>query len=1108
MILSRAALGLAAGLLACACTHTVPRADTAAAARPVTDGHQAKAAPECKGLNRLNDEEAALRLDLTEESLRLLRLRTGASNEAVCSMAPDAVAKVMVAERNRFKNPDRKKFRAPAKEWMREWDRDDDGNLPSASQILAAELARKNMAAGVRRAGAGGESSANLAAGLSNTQWSELGPSNIGGRLRAIVIDPRNQNRIFIGAASGGIWLTENAGQTYRPLQDFMASLSIGAMEMDPNNPNVLYAGTGESFAGLAGIGMFKSTDGGNTWNFLQSTTTDTALNTLGADWVTINRIAVSPANSNLVLAATGGGLFRSTNGGASWTKAETFEVMDLRFDPNNPANAIATGDLGFVAWTRNGGATWTRGTPLVTTLVGRGGSARAEIAYARTRSGLVYMSLDNSPDSTGARGEVWKSEDGGETWVNLSAPKHLSEQGDYNNTIWVDPTNEQHLIVGGLDLYQSQDGGLSFNKISDWRLGLPGQPQPHADHHQIVSVPNFGPGNPVVYIGNDGGLYRSNNIFNASPSGAGSWQNLNNGLAVTQFYGGAGLRAAGGRIIGGTQDNGALQYSFGTSWARTAGGDGGYAAVDPQDDSTFYGEYVYASVHRTIGGAGRQYICSGITEGLKDDGQAYCGGSATEEANFIAPFILDPNNRDRMLVGAKSLWASNNVRLNTISGPAWSAIKPPVSLAGQPRHYINAIAVQPGNSNVIWVGYNASNSTSVPTQIYKTTNGLDAAPAWVLKSRSGMPNAQISRITVDQANPDRVWVTYVGFSPNRLWETTDGGSTWRSITGNLPAVTLYDIKRHPVQPNWLYVAAANGIYTSENGGQSWSTTNDGPAGVRVRELFWYDQSTLIAATYGRGMFRATVSAGAALDYSDLWWGGSAENGWGMTIQQHGNVQFNVFFVYDGTGKPVWYVMPGCTWNADFTSCNGQLYKPTSAPLSNYNAAQFNAGAAAGSVTLNFTSASTATLQYVIGGVSGQKSIQRQVFGPVDNTAGLKVGDMWWGGSAQNGWGVSITQQYRTLFAAWYSYDAAGNVTWFTMPGGTWSGNTYTGSLAATTSSPWIGVPYNSNQFSASIVGTVSFAFSDAANASMTYSFTSGPFAGTTQSKSITRQPY
>ncbi|HEX4858777.1 MAG TPA: hypothetical protein VFV17_07130, partial [Usitatibacteraceae bacterium] len=242
--------------------------------------------------------------------------------------------------------------------------------------------------------------------------------------------------------------------------------------------------------------------------------------------------------------------------------------------------------------------------------------------------------------------------------------------------------------------------------------------------------------------------------------------------------------------------------------------------------------------------------------------------------------------------------------------------------------------------------------------------------------------------------------------------------------------------------------------------------------------------------------------------YSDLWWSGQAENGWGMTINQHGNTQFIVLFVYDNAGRPAWYVMPGCAWNADFTSCNGQLYKPRSAPLNNYTPAQFAAGSPVGTITLQYTGASTATIQYVINGVPGQKSISRQVFGTSDNTPGLQVGDMWWAGTTQDGWGISITQQYRNLFAAWYTYDASGNVTWFVMPAGTWSGNSYAGKLYSTTSSAWLGVPYNAGAFNALEVGTLTLNFASANSGSMTYAFTAGPFAGTTQTKPLERQPF
>ncbi|MBL8512060.1 MAG: hypothetical protein JNM52_10495, partial [Betaproteobacteria bacterium] len=579
------------------------------------------------------------------------------------------------------------------------------------------------------------------------------------------------------------------------------------------------------------------------------------------------------------------------------------------------------------------------------------------------------------------------------------------------------------------------------------------------------------------------------------------TWVNLNNSLGITQFYGGAGKRAAGGKVIGGTQDNGTLVLNSGTNWARFAGGDGGYVAVDPVDDNTLYGEYIYASIHRTVDFNQRQYICTGITEGFATTGGiSYCGPNGTQEANFISPFILDPNNRERMLVGANSLWASNNVK---DPNPTWSAIKAP-DAPGSARQFINSIAVYERDSNIIWVGHNS------PGALWKTVNGLSATPTWQRVGQGVLPTSTINRVTIDPDNPNRVWVAYTGFATNRLWQTTDGGTTWRSITANLPAITLHDIKRHPTQTNWLYVAAANGVYTSENGGQSWSTNNDGPAGVRVRELFWYDSTTLIAATYGRGMFSITAAAPAGpLNYSDMWWGGNAENGWGMSIQQHeSNVQFNALYVYDNQGLPRWYVMPGGTWNPGFTSYTGLLYQPTSSPFSAYNANQLVVGPSVGNLTINDTS-STATINYTINGVSAQKSIMRQVFG--SGTAPFDANDLWWGGSvnaAEGGWGVNIAQQQGTLFVVWYTYGADGRVKWFVMPGGNWSGNSYTGMLYETTSSAWLGVAYNPAALQVLPVGSMTLDFAGISNGRATTATMTYTVNGLTQSKAITRQAF
>lgn len=243
-----------------------------------------------------------------------------------------------------------------------------------------------------------------------------------------------------------------------------------------------------------------------------------------------------------------------------------------------------------------------------------------------------------------------------------------------------------------------------------------------------------------------------------------------------------------------------------------------------------------------------------------------------------------------------------------------------------------------------------------------------------------------------------------------------------------------------------------------------------------------------------------------ALNYSDMWWAGTSENGWGMSIQQHGNTQFNAIYVYDDAGKPVWYVMPGGNWNADYTSYSGPVYQPTSAPLNNYSPAQFIPGSPVGNVAINFASDSAATFQFTINGRSGQKSLQRQVFGA--GSAPLLVGDMWWGGDTQNGWGINLVQQSGIVFGVWYSYGADGKNTWYVLPNGSWAGTTYSGAFYSTTGSAWLGTTYNPAQLVATPMGTMIFNFTNANSVNFSYNFTAGLFSGVSQTKPLVRQPY
>jgi hypothetical protein len=961
----------------------------------------------------------------------------------------------------KFRIPDREKGRRAKAEMNAEYllalEADENGP-PSGAQIFHAHEQRH----AIEQAAA--DSALQKSAGLQPSQWQALGPSNIGGRVRAIAFDPGNASRVLAGTASGGLWISADAGASWRANHDFLPNLSVTSIVFDPANANVVYLGTGEASAGLVGVGAFKSIDGGNTWQFLAATNADAS-----PDWRYVNRLAVHPSQTRILLAAltndarTSGAIYRSVDAGATWARVSTAKALDIAFDPNNASNAVAGLDDGTLAYSRDAGASWSRSERIVASPSGRRNTARAEIAFARSQFGVVYASIDNN------KGEIWRSADSGATWQLMSAPGHLSDQGDYANAIWVDPTDANHVIAAGLDIYQSRDGGMTFTKVSDWRQT---PSSAHADHHALVSPPNFSRANPVLYNGDDGGIYRADNVYAPAPA----WINMNNGLAVTQFYSGAGRTAAGGRIIGGTQDNGALMLAGG-AWRPFRGGDGGYVAVDPANDQIFYGEYVYLAIHRSLnGGASANYVCEGIAEALPSEGgNTYCGAAATKKANFIAPFILDPNDSSRLLAGAASLWVSDNARGASLG---WHTIKDP---SAAPDNFINAIAVAEGDGALIWVGH--SNG-----EVYRTLNGSSPVPVWTRVGQGVLPARQVQRITIDRDNPNRVIVAVTGFVANDVWQTLDAGLTWSSITGNLPQAPVFDVKRHPRKPNWLYAATSVGVFTSENAGASWSTTNEGPANIRVRELFWIDDTTLGAATYGRGMFKVNVAAGGPDNYQDLWWSGPQENGWGLSITQHRDLLFSEMFIYDAQGRPQWVVMPSGSWNASFTAFTGPIYIPSGAWFAAYDASRHSVGAAVGTATLTFASAGKGTLAYTINGVSGTKAIERIGFGPVDSTPVASYGDLWWGGTAQNGWGLVVNQQYRTLFLLWYTYERDGRPTWFVVSSGTWTAaNVYTGTAYRASGPPWIGVPYDASRHSVQPVGSVTVTFGDIGNAVMTY---------------------
>jgi hypothetical protein len=235
----------------------------------------------------------------------------------------------------------------------------------------------------------------------------------------------------------------------------------------------------------------------------------------------------------------------------------------------------------------------------------------------------------------------------------------------------------------------------------------------------------------------------------------------------------------------------------------------------------------------------------------------------------------------------------------------------------------------------------------------------------------------------------------------------------------------------------------------------------------------------------------------------DLWWSGLTENGWGMSIIQHRDVLFANVFVYDAQGNPVWYVLPSGTWNAAHTAYTGNLYLPKGSPFYAYDVSKFDIGASVGAATLTFANPNEATFAYTINGITAQKNISRLAFGPVDAPLDQSFADLWWAGTAQNGWGIALLQQYSSLFALWFTYDADGKATWFVMPAGTWTNHSqYDGKLYRAQGPAWLGVPYDASRHHTTEAGTFRLRFgTDTATFDYTVDSRSG-------SISLTRIPF
>ena len=675
--------------------------------------------------------------------------------------------------------------------------------------------------------------------------WEFVGPLNIGGRITDIEISTGTDNAIYVGAASGGIFRSLDNASSWQPIFDDQPMLAIGDIEISKSDTDLLYVGTGEPNAGggsLAydGDGIYKSTDGGNTWQ-------SKGLENVGS----ISKVIIDPTDNNKVFVGAMGplfrnddnrGVYRSEDGGDTWSNvlfiSNKTGIIDMAIHPSNseviyavawerertPQNRVYGGATSGIYKSTDGGDNWielTNGLPSDPSQKGR-----ISIDISQSNPNVLYASY---ADSIGSIQGVYKTTDGGTNWVAVNSDQ-LTNVGFHwwFGGLFIDPSNENVVYHVGFDMQKTVDGG------NNWQSTFSNV---HVDQHALA----FFPGNSSeIFIGNDGGLYRSTNEGDAYV------KDLN--LPITQFYRFYVDPQDDQRLYGGSQDNSTIRTTTAglTDWMIINGGDGFQPLVNKDDSNTIYALSQRGNLVRS-------------TNDALTFSQALSGINFSDRNNWDTPIAFDPADNSVMYYGTNFLYKSID------GASSWSAISPDLTngsgMGNLSFGTITSIDVSPLNSNIIYAGTDDGN-------VWSTT---DSGANWTNVSNS-LPNRWVTRV---QASPNAVNTVYVTFSGYRYGEdnghvyaSSDNGNNWSNISSGLPDIPINDIEIDEF--NNLFLGTDIGVLASDDNGVTWQPLGDNLPSVVITDLH-IDERTkfLYVGTYGRSAYKMDISENV-LDIDDL----------------------------------------------------------------------------------------------------------------------------------------------------------------------------------------------------------------------------------------------
>ena len=672
--------------------------------------------------------------------------------------------------------------------------------------------------------------------------WSTRGPGNVGGRARAIVVDPDDPTNStwYIGTAGGGVWKTPDAGLTWQPLTDDFPVLSCQSLAMAASNPDIMYAGTGESFYNIDtinGNGILKTTDRGLTWTHLPATVDNPAFNNVA-------RMVVDPGDPDVVIAATTVGrykqellprssLYKTVDGGATWY--EVFASTDLGSydrvkkiqqvvaDPGDFDRLYATVDEGGILRSDDAGETWTFINNGITDF-----SGRFELAVSPVNTDRLYASAEGADHS-----ELWISSDGGDTWSETfeagDEPGWLGAQGWYDNTIVCHPSDVNIVYVGGVRLWKIQ---LSGTSRSTEQLSVGGV---HVDHHGLVILDDGG-GNWRILNTNDGAV-------GLSGAGDQNWTAPRDGMITTQFYG-VDKRPGASAYFGGMQDNGTWFSEVDPAaldpWNSAFGGDGYETSWHFDDPEKMIGGYQYNGLNRSLDG-GQTWI--GATNGLDDTGAGNAPFLTKIAKSNAAPDLL-------FAVGTQGVWRSSNF------GGNWNLVGIPEETWGSLSSF-HDIKISRADPDVVWAGARMDDTAQIHLS---TDGGLTFAP---VTNYTDVTMGGISGLATHPGQPGTAYVLFSFAGRPKVLRTVDYGVTWEDLSGfatggpstnGFPDVAVYDLLVFSDDPDQIWAATEIGLVESLDGGLTWALADNGLPAVGIWAMTEVEDEVVLG-THGRGIW-------------------------------------------------------------------------------------------------------------------------------------------------------------------------------------------------------------------------------------------------------------